>query len=279
MKQKNLKIAAIGLMLFSIIIVLSINNINSKADKVVVYKYTKDETVLRTKASSSADVSLVIVKGTKLKYMSSVTKGDGTIYDKVEVVADNNYKKGHEGYVLRRQLSETKVESDKRLIYIKNKTKFVQEAMKILNTDTKYSMKSPYRVGGYYGIKQNGKYVYDCSAFVSTLMNRVYGLDMTTTDTDKVVLNDKEYKNVWSTYTYFKEVEKSDSMFEVVDRVTKPGEAIDKKKLQIGDFILGDASKKISISSPNIIVFFTLNFCLFCIIINHIQSVYSIHKS
>lgn len=207
--------------------------------------YAKDETLLRVAPSSSADVSIVIVKGTKLKCNTAeaVTKGDGTIYDRVEIVADNNYREGHVGYVLRRQLSQEPVESEIRLMYIKNKTKMVQEAMRILNTNTKYNMKAPYRAGGYYGIQENGVYTYDCSTFCSTLMKNTFGLDMLQTNKNKINLNGMICYNVWQTYTYFDEVNKFDSMFSVVDRVTTPGQSIDKSKLQIGDFILGDAKK------------------------------------
>lgn len=209
----------------------------------VTYKYAKDETLLRASASSSAEVSIVVVKGTKLKCTSSVTKGDGTIYDKVEIVADGNYGKGHKGYVLRRQLTTKVVKSEKRLMYIKNKTNMVREAMRILNTKTKYNLKAPYRVGGYYNVRQDGKYVYDCSSFCSTLMNRTFGVNMIQKDKEKVSLSGKQYYNVWTTYTYLNEAKKTNGMFKVVDRVTTPGKSIDKSKLQIGDLILGDAKK------------------------------------
>ena len=209
----------------------------------VTYKYAKEETLLRVAASSSSDVSIVVVKGTKLKCTTSVTKGDGTVYDKVEIVADNNYGKGHKGYVLRRQLSTKVVKSETRLMYIKNKTKMVKEAMRILNTNTKYNLKAPYRVGGYYNIKQNGYYIYDCSSFCSTLMNRTFGVNMLQKDKKKVSLYGKQYYNVWTTYTYLNEAKKSNGMFKVVNRVTIPGASIDKSKLQIGDLILGDATK------------------------------------
>lgn len=206
------------------------------------YKYAKDETLLRDAASSNAKVSIVIVKGTKLKYLTSEVKGDGTVYNKVEIVADNNYKTGHIGYVLERQTTDNKVDKDERLIRIKNKTKMVQTAMDILNTSTSYNLKAPYRVGGYYGLKDsNNTYVYDCSTFCSSIMNRVFGIEMLQKDKDKVVLNGTSYYNVWTTYTYFNEIEKSNSMFKVIDRVTEPSQQIDKSKLQIGDFIIGDA--------------------------------------
>lgn len=225
------------------------------SESYIEYKYAKDETLLRVSASSSADVSIVVVKGTKLKCTGSVTKGDGTIYDKVEIMRDINYAAGHKGYVLRRQLTTTPIERESRLIYIKNKTKMVREAMNILRSNTKYNLKAPYRVGGYYNIVQNGQYVYDCSSFCSTLMNRTFGLNMIQTDKSMVYLNGGQYYNIWTTYTYLDEVKKSNSMFRVVDRVTTPGQSLDKSKLQIGDLILGDA--KYIRNGVNHIMFYT----------------------
>ncbi len=116
-----------------ICVVITSNSDYSKAFAAsTTYKYAKKETLLRVSASSSAEVSIVVVKGTKLKCTSSVTKKDGTVYDKVNIVADINYAKGHKGYVLRRQLTTKVVKREKRLMYIKNKTKMVKEAMRIL---------------------------------------------------------------------------------------------------------------------------------------------------
>jgi cell wall-associated NlpC family hydrolase len=126
-------------------------------------------------------------------------------------------------------------------MYIKNKTAMVKHAIDILNTETKYNLNKPYRVGGYYNVKQDGKYVYDCSSFCSTLMNRTFGIDMILKDKDKVTLGSKSYYNVWTTSTYINEAKATDGIFKVIDKVTGYGQTIDKSKLQIGDFILGNA--------------------------------------
>lgn len=130
---KGKKCIVFNILAIMICVVITSNSDYSKAFAAsTTYKYAKKETLLRVSASSSAEVSIVVVKGTKLKCTSSVTKKDGTVYDKVKIVADNNYAKGHKGYVLRRQLTTKVVKTEKRLMYIKNKTKMVKEAMRIL---------------------------------------------------------------------------------------------------------------------------------------------------
>lgn len=107
-KRVRILEGTIIVMLLCIVGITVSNKISSKASTANMYRYAKEETLLKEKASSSSKTVQVINKGTKLKYISTETTNDGNIYDKVEIVGSNSSENESVGYVLRRHTDTKK---------------------------------------------------------------------------------------------------------------------------------------------------------------------------
>ena len=199
--------------------------------------YTKTDTLLRKEPNSSSDLITIINKGNKVEYLNeTIIKDDGTKYDKVKLLKNKLYQLEEIGFVLRSQLSDTIINEDENSISIKSKIKIIKEAYNILNSKTAFSMEYPKRLGGFENIKYDDKYYFDCSSFCSCILNRTFNFPPPQENKDK-----KEIK-AWSTYMYLENIQKKDSIFNVVQEIYVEGKVIDLNKLQIGDCILGQSS-------------------------------------
>ena len=98
-------------------------------------------------------------------------------------------------------------------------------------------MEFPQRNGGFFDILYDETYYFDCSSFVTTILNRVFDFPPPEPkgENGEVV--------VWATIHYFENINKENSIFNVVQRINKEGEKLDLEKLEIGDIILGRAKK------------------------------------
>lgn len=202
--------------------------------------YTNSDTLLREEPNSASNIIIVINKGIKVEYLGeTIKKNDGTKYDKVKILKNELYEAENIGFVLRSQLSNNIISQDepKDSMSIKSKTKMIQEATNILKSNIGFSMEYPKRVGGFYNKKYDDKYYFDCSSFCTTILNRTF--DFPPPEDNK----DKDNILIWSTHCYFDNIKKEDSLFKIVEFVNTPGKCLDLKKLQIGDLILGRATK------------------------------------
>ena len=91
------------------------------------------------------------------------------------------------------------------------------------------------RKGGFFNKKYDDKFYFDCSSFCSCILNRTF--DFPPYDEN----NENDIK-VWSTHDFLENIQKSDSLFNIIESVNAQGKCLNLKKLQIGDLILGRAS-------------------------------------
>ena len=200
--------------------------------------YIKTDSLLREQPNSSSNIIIVLNKGSKVEYLNeTITKDDGTRYDKVKIIKNKLYSSELIGFVLRTQLSDNIISEERNSISINSKTKMIKVAMNFLNLNTGYSMEIPKRSYGFFNKKYEDKYYFDCSSFCSCILNRTFDFPPSE---DK---DDKDNIKVWSTHMFIENFKKEEnSLFNVVESINIQGKSIDLNKLQIGDFIVGEAS-------------------------------------
>ena len=142
----------------------------------------------------------------------------------------NIYPNDYTGWILHKQIKKYKPS-----LSLESKNKILSKLNEYLNLKTAYSMEIPKRNGGFYDTLYEEKYYFDCSSFVTTILNRVFKFTPLKPNTNEIV--------VWATMNYFENIQKEDSLFDIIQKVEKPGEKLDLNNLEIGDIILGRAIK------------------------------------
>ena len=112
----------------------------------------------------------------------------------------------------------------------------VKEAIKILESNTAFSIYIQKRTYGFLNKKYDNKYYFDCSSFCFTILSRTFNFPPKEENKDKTNIK------IWSTHSFLENIQKNDSIFDVVETINIQGQSLDLKKLQIGDFILGQAT-------------------------------------
>ena len=192
---------------------------------------TKSDSILRQDPAINSNLITVILKDTQVKLMEELTEEkDGEKYAKVFLPKNNIYPNDYTGWILHKQIKEYKPS-----LSLESKNKILSKLNEYLNLKTAYSMEIPKRNGGFYDTLYEEKYYFDCSSFVTTILNRVFKFTPLKPNTNEIV--------VWATMHYFENIQKVDSLFDIIQKVEKPGEKLDLNNLEIGDIILGRAIK------------------------------------
>ena len=195
--------------------------------------YPKTDSLLLEEPNSSSNIIIVINKGIKVEYQGETkTNDDGEIYDKVKILKHRLYDKEFIGFILRRQLSDKIIREEKNSISIKSKTKIIIEATKILKSKTGFSKDEIKRTSGFFSKKYDDKFYFDCSSFCSCILNRIFDFPP----------HDENNIKVWTTNSFFENIQKRETLFDIIETVNVQGKCLNLKKLQIGDLILGRAS-------------------------------------
>ena len=201
------------------------------------------DSVLREEPSLISKNITVILANTHLEYLNESKEENEEKYDKVKIIKNNIYLNDYIGWILHKQIKEYKPS-----LSLETKNKLLTTINKYLNLKTAYSMEFPQRNGGFFDKLYDEKYYFDCSSFVSTILNRNFNFPPPYPKSeDGGVL-------VWATIHYFENIKKEDSIFDIIQKIEKPGEKLDINKLEVGDIILG-RSKKIN-GGFNHIVFY-----------------------
>ena len=204
------------------------------------------ESLLRKNPYLNSEVIDILKKGTEVELENIIEKNDDEEFVKVKI-------DGKEGYIIKTSIGN-KIEDNKNDNSIEidkeNKIKMINEAFKILNQNTSYSSKlnnkfyenGKTRANGYYNMPyiEDGKefYSYDCSAFCSTLINRVFDMDMRKEESFVQVTDDIKVPNLWVTKDFLN-VAKENRFFSIVDHAVNEEELINAENMQVGDFLIG----------------------------------------
>ena len=192
---------------------------------------TISDSILRQDSAINSNLITVILKDTQVKLMEELTEEkDGEKYAKVFLPKNNIYPNDYTGWILHKQIKKYKPS-----LSLESKNKILSKLNEYLNLKTAYSMEIPKRNGGFYDTLYEEKYYFDCSSFVTTILNRVFKFTPLKPNTNEIV--------VWATMNYFENIQKEDSLFDIIQKVEKPGEKLDLNNLEIGDIILGRAIK------------------------------------
>lgn len=210
------------------------------------------ESILRKTPELKAEVVDILRINTEVEIIEIIEN-----IDEKESYAKIRYKE-KEGYVLKTSLEKNKIicnENKNESITVQEKTKMINEAIRILNQHTEYSSKidnkfyenGKTRANGYYNIPyliENGIefYSYDCSAFCDTILNRVFKENMQRRNREQVEVKDGLFKpNLWVTRDYFESsvIEKEEKKFDVIEYAKEENQEIHIENMEIGDFILG----------------------------------------
>ena len=192
---------------------------------------TKSDSILRQDPAINSNLISVILKDTQVKLMEELTEEkDGEKFAKVFLSKNNIYPNDYTGWILHKQIKEYKPS-----LSLESKNKILSKLNEYLNLKTAYSMEIPKRNGGFFDTLYEEKYYFDCSSFVTTILNRVFKFTPLKPNTNEIV--------VWATMNYFENIQKEDSLFDIIQKVEKPGEKLDLDNLEIGDIILGRAIK------------------------------------
>ena len=192
---------------------------------------TKSDSILRQEPSINSNLITTILKDTQVKLIEELAdEKDGEKYVKVFLSKNNIYPNDYTGWILHRQIKEYKPS-----LSLESKNKILSKLNEYLNLKTAYSMEIPKRNGGFFDTLYEEKYYFDCSSFVTTILNRVFKFTPLKPNTNEIV--------VWATMHYFENIQKEDSLFDIIQKVEKPGEKLDLNNLEIGDIILGRAIK------------------------------------
>ena len=192
---------------------------------------TISDSILRQDSAINSNLITVILKDNQVKLMEELTEEkDGEKYAKVFLPKNNIYPNDYTGWILHKQIKKYKPS-----LSLESKNKILSKLNEYLNLKTAYSMEIPKRNGGFYDTLYEEKYYFDCSSFVTTILNRVFKFTPLKPNTNEIV--------VWATMNYFENIQKEDSLFDIIQKVEKPGEKLDLNNLEIGDIILGRAIK------------------------------------
>ena len=193
----------------------------------------KSESLLREEPSFPSKIITSLLPKTEVLLLNeSKEEKDGEIYDKIKLIKNNRYPEEYIGWIIHRQIIELKPS-----LSLKAKNKILITIFKYLNSKTGYTMEFPQRNGGFFDKKYDDILYFDCSSFVTTILNRNFNFPPSNTNltNDEIV--------VWATVHYFENIKSDNSLFDIIQKVNKPGEKLDLNMLEIGDIILGRAKK------------------------------------
>ena len=190
------------------------------------------ESILREEPSLSSKNITVILENTHLEYLNESKEENGEKYDKVKLIKNNIYSNDYIGWILHKQIKEYKPS-----LSLETKNKLLTTINKYLNLNTAYSMEFPQRNGGYFDKLYDEKYYFDCSSFVSTILNRNFNFPPPYPKAEDGGIV------VWATVHYIENIKKEDSIFDIIQKIDKPGEKLDIITLEVGDIILGRSKK------------------------------------
>ena len=194
----------------------------------------KSESVLREEPKFASKIITSLLPKTQVLFLDeSKAEENGEKYYKIKSLKDNNYPEEHIGWILHRQILLQKPS-----LSIEKKNKILSTIFHYLNVPTAYSMEFPHRNGGFFDKLYDNKYYFDCSSFVTTVLNRNFNFPSKPNESTK-----EEDIVVWATVHYFENIQKVDSFFNIIQKIEKPGEKLDLNMLEIGDIILGKAKK------------------------------------
>ena len=195
-----------------------------------IYK-VNSESIIREEPSLSSKFITVLLPNTQFQIIeeSSEEKKDEK-YSKIKIIKNNIYPQEYKGWILYNQIREYKPS-----LSLETKNKLLTKINEYLNLKTAYSMDFPQRNGGFFDKLYDEKYYFDCSSFVTTILNRIFKFPPPNPESSEIT--------VWATMHYFENIQKENSLFDVIQKIDKPGEKLDLNNLEIGDIILGRAKK------------------------------------
>lgn len=195
-----------------------------------IYK-VNSESILREEPSLSSKFITILLPNTQFQIIeeSSLEKKDEK-YSKIKIIKNNIYPQEYKGWILYNQIKEYKPS-----LSLETKNKLLTKINEYLNLKTAYSMEFPQRNGGFFDKLYDEKYYFDCSSFVTTILNRIFKFPPPNPESSEIT--------VWATMHYFENIQKEKSLFDVIQKINKPGEKLDLNNLEIGDIILGRAKK------------------------------------
>ena len=193
----------------------------------------KSESLLREEPSFPSKIITSLLPKTEVLLLNeSKEEKDGEIYDKIKLIKNNRYPEEYIGWIIHRQIIELKPS-----LSLETKNKILITIFKYLNSKTGYTMEFPQRNGGFFDKKYDDILYFDCSSFVTTILNRNFNFPPSNTNltNDEIV--------VWATVHYFENIKSDNSLFDIIQKINKPGDKLDLNMLEIGDIILGRAKK------------------------------------
>ena len=193
----------------------------------------KSESLLREEPSFPSKIITSLLPKTEVLLLNeSKEEKDGEIYDKIKLIKNNRYPEEYIGWIIHRQIIELKPS-----LSLETKNKILITIFKYLNSKTGYTMEFPQRNGGFFDKKYDDILYFDCSSFVTTILNRNFKFPPSNTNltNDEIV--------VWATVHYFENIKSDNSLFDIIQKINKPGDKLDLNMLEIGDIILGRAKK------------------------------------
>ena len=195
-----------------------------------IYK-VNSESIIREEPSLSSKFITVLLPNTQFQIIeeSSEEKKDEK-YSKIKIIKNNIYPQEYQGWILYNQIKEYKPS-----LSLETKNKILTKINEYLNLKTAYSMDFPQRNGGFFDKLYDEKYYFDCSSFVTTILNRIFKFPPPNPESSEII--------VWATMHYFENIQKENSLFDIIQKIDKPGEKLDLNNLEIGDIILGRAKK------------------------------------
>lgn len=193
----------------------------------------KSESLLREEPSFPSKIITSLLPKTEVLLLNeSKEEINGENYDKIKLIKNNRYPEEYIGWIIHRQIIEYKPS-----LSLETKNKILITIFKYLNSKTGYTMEFPQRNGGFFDKKYDDILYFDCSSFVTTILNRNFNFPPSNTNltNDEIV--------VWATVHYFENIKSDNSLFDIIQKINKPGEKLDLNILEIGDIILGRAKK------------------------------------
>ena len=193
----------------------------------------KSESLLREEPSFPSKIITSLLPKTEVLLLNeSKEEINGENYDKIKLIKNNRYPEEYIGWIIHRQIIEYKPS-----LSLETKNKILITIFKYLNSKTGYTMEFPQRNGGFLDKKYDDILYFDCSSFVTTILNRNFNFPPSNTNltNDEIV--------VWATVHYFENIKSDNSLFDIIQKINKPGEKLDLNMLEIGDIILGRAKK------------------------------------
>ena len=193
----------------------------------------KSESLLREEPSFPSKIITSLLPKTEVLLLNeSKEEINGENYDKIKLIKNNRYPEEYIGWIIHRQIIELKPS-----LSLETKNKILITIFKYLNSKTGYTMEFPQRNGGFFDKKYDDILYFDCSSFVTTILNRNFNFPPSNTNltNDEIV--------VWATVHYFENIKSDNSLFDIIQKINKPGDKLDLNMLEIGDIILGRAKK------------------------------------